>query len=263
MSVNWFTVAAQVVNFLILVWLLQRFLYGPIVAAMDRREQRIGERLQEAHRKSAAAAAEADAYRRQREELNAERERLLVEARLEAETLRSSLTEAARAEIKAKQSDWRNDLEEEQEEFLRNLRRQTEQEFLTLARRALCDLANASLESQVVSVFLDKLGGLDQDTKDAFQAALRHGHRGVMVRCRFELAPPLRRRVTKAIHEHIDAEAITTFETTESLNCGIELRADSYVLGWSLDGYLDAIERHLRVHHDRSLAASEGSGAVP
>ena len=93
---------------------------------------------------------------------NAERDRLLVEARLEAETLRSSLTEAARAEIKAKQSDWRSDLEEEQEGFLRNLRRQTEQEFLTLARRALADLANASLESQVVAVFLDKLGDLDQ-----------------------------------------------------------------------------------------------------
>ena len=99
MSVNWFTVAAQVVNFLILVWLLHRFLYGPIVAAMDRREQRIAERLQDAQRKSDAAAAEADAYRRQREELNAERDRLLAEARLEAETLRSTLIEAARAEM--------------------------------------------------------------------------------------------------------------------------------------------------------------------
>jgi F-type H+-transporting ATPase subunit b len=262
MSVNWFTVVAQVVNFLILVWLLNRFLYGPIVAAIDRREQRIAERLQDAQRKCDAAAAEADAYRRQREELNAERERLLVEARLEAETLRSSLTEAARAEITAKQSDWRNDLEEEQEGFLRNLRRRTEQEFLTLARRALCDLANASLESQFIAVFLDKLGDLDPQEKDAFQAALRQGNRRVIVRCRFELPPPLRRRVTKAIHEQVDADAEITFETTESLNCGIELRADSYVLGWSLDGYLDAIERHLRVHHDRSLAASDASGAV-
>ena len=51
MSVNWFTVAAQVVNFLILVWLLHRFLYGPIIAAMDRRERRIAERLQDAQRK--------------------------------------------------------------------------------------------------------------------------------------------------------------------------------------------------------------------
>lgn len=263
MSVNWFTVAAQIVNFLILVWLLHRFLYGPIVAAIDRREQRIAERLREAQRKSDAAAAEADAYRRQREELNAERDRLLVEARLEAETLRSSLTEAARAEITAKQSDWRNELEEEQEGFLRNLRRQTEQGFLTLARRALADLANASLESQVIAVFLDKLGDLDLQAKDAFRAALRQGSRGVMVRCRFELAPPLRRRVTEAIHEHIAADAEVAFETTESLSCGIELRAGSYVLGWSLDDYLDAIERRLSVHHDQSLSAADARGAAP
>lgn len=263
MSVNWFTVAAQVVNFLILVWLLHRFLYDPIVAAMDRREQHIAERVQDAQRKSDTAAAEADAYRRQREELNTERERLLVEARLEAETLRSSLTEAARAEIAEKQSVWRHDLEEAQEGFLRDLRRQTAQEFLTLARRALCDLANASLESQVVAVFLDKLGDLDQPAKDAFQTALRQGNREVRVRCRFELAPPLRRQVTKAIHEHINADAEISFETTESLNCGIELRAASYVLGWSIDGYLDALEERLRVHHDRSLAASGAGGALP
>lgn len=262
MAVNWLTVAAQVVNFLILVWLLHRFLYGPIVATMDRREQRIAERLQDAQRKSDAAAAEADAYHRQREELAAERDRLLVEARMEAETLRSSLTEAARADIKAKQLDWRNDLEEEQEGFLRNLRRRTEQEFLTLARRALCDLANASLESQVIAVFLDKIGDLEPRAKDAFRAALRQGDPGVTVRCRFELAPPLRRRVTEAIHEHVAADAEVAFETTGSLSCGIELRAGGFVLGWSLDGYLDALERRLSVHDDQSLTAADASGTI-
>ena len=44
MQIDWITVAAQIVNFLILVWLLQHFLYGPITRAMQRREQRIAER---------------------------------------------------------------------------------------------------------------------------------------------------------------------------------------------------------------------------
>src|SRR5512147_2227539 len=263
MSVNWFTVAAQVVNFLILVWLLHRFLYGPIIAAMDRREQRVAERLQDAQRKTDAAEAEADAFRHQREELNAERDRLMAEARREAETLRSTLIEAARAEIAAQQAEWQATLERKQEDFLRTLRRQTERAFLTLARQALADLANATLEGQVVAVFLDKLGDLDPPGKHALRAALRERNHGVLVRSRFELPPALRQRVTKAIHEHIAADVAIAFQTAEDQRCGIELRTDSHVLGWSIDGYLDAIERHLTLHRDRSLATADVGGAAP
>ena len=45
MLIDWFTVGAQAVNFLILVWLLRRFLYQPILRAIDTREQRIAAEL--------------------------------------------------------------------------------------------------------------------------------------------------------------------------------------------------------------------------
>ena len=40
MKINWFTVIAQLVNFLILVWLMKRFLYKPILNAIDEREKK-------------------------------------------------------------------------------------------------------------------------------------------------------------------------------------------------------------------------------
>ena len=55
MLVDWFTVAAQVVNFVILVWLLKRFLYQPILHAIDAREQRIALSLADAAAKEAEA----------------------------------------------------------------------------------------------------------------------------------------------------------------------------------------------------------------
>jgi F-type H+-transporting ATPase subunit b len=55
MQIDWLTVIAQIVNFLILVWLLKRFLYHPVITAMDRREQRIAERLQLAEQREQAA----------------------------------------------------------------------------------------------------------------------------------------------------------------------------------------------------------------
>lgn len=55
MLIDWFTVAAQAVNFLVLVWLLKRFLYKPILGAMDAREQRIASQLRQAEAEKAEA----------------------------------------------------------------------------------------------------------------------------------------------------------------------------------------------------------------
>ena len=45
MQVDWITTIAQIINFLVLVYLLKRFLYGPIVSAMIHREAHIAERV--------------------------------------------------------------------------------------------------------------------------------------------------------------------------------------------------------------------------
>ena len=47
MLIDWFTIAAQALNFLILVWLMRRFLYKPILNAIDAREKLIAKELAE------------------------------------------------------------------------------------------------------------------------------------------------------------------------------------------------------------------------
>ena len=84
MLIDWFTVGAQVVNFLILVWLMKRFLYQPILDAIDARENRI-----------AAQIADADAAK-----LDAQNERLQFEHKnREFEQNRSALLTTAMEEV--------------------------------------------------------------------------------------------------------------------------------------------------------------------
>ncbi|MGQ9873571.1 F0F1 ATP synthase subunit B family protein [Leptodesmis sp.] len=63
MLINWFTVFAQVLNFLILVALLQWFLYQPILKVMQKRQTLIAERWQEAERLQAEAQQALATYR--------------------------------------------------------------------------------------------------------------------------------------------------------------------------------------------------------
>ena len=76
MLIDWFTVAAQAVNFLILVWLLKRFLYKPILGAMDAREQRIASRLRQAETEKAEARKDGEKLRAARKSLNAPSKRI-------------------------------------------------------------------------------------------------------------------------------------------------------------------------------------------
>jgi len=50
MSIDWVTVLAQLANFLLLIWLLRRFLYRPIIAGIDAREAEIARRMAAATR---------------------------------------------------------------------------------------------------------------------------------------------------------------------------------------------------------------------
>lgn len=257
MQIDWLTVAAQIVNFLVLVWLLQRFLYGPITRAMQRREQRIADRLREAERKKEDADDEARAYRERREELEERRDRLLAEAREAAEEERKALERAAREDVEARKRAWLAQLETERDAFLRELRRRSSEQFYELARRALNDLANADLEDQIALSFVRQLEGLDRDAKAKLARAFAKVDGSVAVRSRFELSANAKRQITKAAHEHLGEGAKIDYEAREDVACGIALKVGSQTLEWSFQSYLDGLEEALSEQMAKVSSASE------
>ena len=96
MLIDWFTVGAQALNFLILVWLLKRFLYKPILDAVDAREKRIAAELADADAKKAEAKKERDEFQHKNEEFDQQRAALLSKATEEAKAERQRLLDEAR-----------------------------------------------------------------------------------------------------------------------------------------------------------------------
>ena len=88
MLIDWFTVAAQALNFLILVWLMKLFLYAPILHAIDAREKRIAAELADAAAKKAEAQKERDEFQRKNEEFDQQHAALLSKATDEAKAER-------------------------------------------------------------------------------------------------------------------------------------------------------------------------------
>lgn len=245
MQIDGLTVAAQIVNFLVLVWLLRRFLYGPITAAMDRREQRILAKLTDADQRRADAEAAAESHREAKQDLEQRSEQLHAQARKRAEKERHDLEHTARKEVQELRQAWERQLDDEKTVFLGEVRRHLLDHAFALARRTIADLADLRLEEQMTRVFIDRLEKMDQTARRKLTHAASHNDQAMTVRSHFDLAASERNRITKAIHNVIAAGAKVTYEPNQANAAGIELRIGSQSVAWTVAGYLDDLERQV------------------
>ena len=173
MQIDWVTLGAQVLNFVILVLLLRYFLYKRITGAIDRRQEEIASRMEEAEREREKAEEEAERHREERQELEEERDRILKDARNDAEQERERLVEEAREEIEQQRERWRAGLRREQESFLEEIRERAGSATYSAVQRALQDLADEELQSRVLETFLQRLSEAseDEEVRDAVAGA--------------------------------------------------------------------------------------------
>ena len=243
MLIDWFTVGAQVVNFLILVWLLKRFLYRPILNAIDAREKRIAAELADAAAKQTEAQKERDEFQHKNEEFDRQRAALLRQATDEAKAERQRLLDEAREAA--------DDLSAKRQETLRNdahnlnqaISRRTQQEVFAIARKALMDLATTSLEERLAEVFIRRLQEMDGKAKAGLAAALKTASNPALVRSAFDLPAEQRAAIQKALNETFSGEIHVRFETAPDLVSGIELTTNGHKVAWSIADYLVSLEK--------------------
>jgi F-type H+-transporting ATPase subunit b len=240
--IDWFTVIAQIINFLILVALLKHFLYGRVIKAMDERERKIASRLEDAEKKQEEAENEAASHRKKNQELEERRKEFLSKAREEAEKERKELIQNARAEIEQLQTRWREALEQEKNSFLRELRQRVNEQVCHIARRAMKDLADADLEGKIVNTFTERLKNLGEKEQKTITASMGDGGHPITIMSAFEIASNDRQKITKALRNTIKEDIEVEYQTSPDMILGIELRSHGRKLAWSLDDYLESLE---------------------
>jgi F-type H+-transporting ATPase subunit b len=243
MLIDWFTVGAQALNFIILVWLLKRFLYKPILAAVDAREKRIAAELANADAKMAEAQKQREEFQHRNEEFDQQRAALLRKAADEAKAERQRLFDEARKAADALSVKRQEALRSDANNLNQAIRRRTEQEVFAIARKALTDLAATSLEEQMSEVFNRRLRAMDGKAREGFGQALRTASAPALVRSTFELPAAQRAAIQNALNESFSAEIHVRFETAPDLISGIELSTDGQKMAWSIADYLASLEK--------------------
>lgn len=242
MEINWYTFGAQIINFLVLVWLLRRFLYKPVINAMDEREKKIAARLDDARQAREGADREAEELRRKKDELEHAKENLLAEAGREVETWKEQHREKARGEIDAERTEWYRGVQRERSAFLRELRSRAGEYVYETTRNVIRKLSDESLEQRIVDVFLARLRTLDAQQQADISTAIRNSRHQVTVKSGFPLSEELRQRILNETQTTLGGDVEIDFHVTPDVVCGLELQAAGYKVAWSVGETLDALE---------------------
>jgi F-type H+-transporting ATPase subunit b len=255
--IDWFTVAAQIVNFLVLVALLKHFLYGRIIEAMNMREERIASRLTEAAQTKIEAVEELEAYQQKNADLERQRSELLDQADKEAEARKKVLLAEARDAVTRVQAKWQEAVEQEKALFLRELRARASGQIFAVTRRILQDMANAGLEEQIIEAFIQRLSSLEAAEQQALAQSLSM-QKSVVVTSAFEIPDRTRRRIAGIVEGYAGDGLAMDYRLDPEVVLGIELKTPGRKIAWSLDYYLDSLEANLR----EALEGQNGKAAA-
>jgi F-type H+-transporting ATPase subunit b len=243
MLIDWFTVGAQALNFLILVWLMKHFLYKPILNAIDTREKLIAAELADAAAKKAEAQKEHEEFQHKNEEFDQQRAALLSKANDEAKAERQRLLDEARRAADALSAKRQDSLKNDAHNLSQAISRRTQQEVFAITRKALTDLATTSLEERVGEVFTRRLREMDGKAKETLGAALKTASDPAIVRSAFDLPAEQRAAIQNALNETFSADIHLRFETAPDLVSGIELTTNGQKVAWSIADYLTSMEK--------------------
>lgn len=238
MPIDWFTVAAQAINFLLLVWLMKRFLYKPVLRAIDAREKRIEEQLADARAQKIEALEEKEEFQRKNEIFDQERTELMNAAAEEAKSEKMRLLEEARASAEELQTKWREGLEKDASRLEEDFQSRVRKDVFFIVRKTLSDLAGEELEGKIIDLFLRRLEAMDEETRTSLAPVSKDPDGSVQLRTAFPLTEKQQKRIAQEVKRLFALKGEPKFTVEEDLLAGIELSAKGQKISWTIDDYL-------------------------
>ena len=243
MGFHWVTFLAQILNLFVLVWLLKRFLYRPIVDVIAKRQAYIEDKVKNAEKASLAAQKQQEALARQAQEWQADRQKRLDAVYQEAEALKQEQTDQIRTETTRLRQKMQDDLNREALAKELEIRNIMIQNFMTLSRQVLTDLSGIGPMAQGIELFKKKVESLPKSTLNTIRASIQK-ESVLTVATSEKLTKSEQQNLTDFVSETF-GDIPLKFTVRNDLILGIEMTVGETVLEWNLKSYLDLFENNL------------------
>lgn len=246
MGINWVTFFAQIVNLFVLVWLLKKFLYRPILNAVDKRQIEIMGRVQKARQEQKSAEEEHQKLLQKQAEFDAQRQKLYDDTTKEVEIFKARQMAEIEIEKQKLREKMQHDLIRENESLQLEIRNLLADNFITLSRKILSELSASTPLYQTIDLFEKKVSTLSKSQKEKIKKIYLKQN-NIRIISSDNLSDEIKEKLTIFLKEELNLKENLTilFEKDASLILGIEMIIGDISLEWNLKNYLDEYHANL------------------
>lgn len=247
MGFNLTTFLAQLINLFLLIWILKRFLYRPVLAIIEKRRQQIIHNIQEADTKLAEADQTQKTLAKLKEDFEKKRQKRLDEMDLEIQKYRTQLMRELDSDFKAKQQKLQNDLTTNWMSAQNTIQQMVGDEFMALAQKILAEWSLQSPVDQMILLFEKKLRTLPLTKKKQIQKLLIQ-QKSIQVLTSSSLTKSQQAHLKQILNKYFKLPEKIRFQYKKDVKAilGLEIRFAGFLLDWSLNTYLEEMNQHLK-----------------
>ena len=235
MHIDWWTLALQTVNVIVLIWILGRFFFRPVTDLVAKRREEVAKLLAEAD----AARKEAEVLRaeagRLRADIDAQRDRLIADARKAAETEKTSLLAHLSSELDQHRKDATIAIERERAAMQRAVLDRANELSVRIARRLLERLPANAAFSAFLAGLEGELAKLPAESRNSLAAS--DPDHPLEVVAALTLDDKQTAKVQEVIHAALGSELPMQLSRDPNLIAGFEIRGRNVVVrnNWQAD----------------------------
>ena len=246
MGIDPITLIAQIVNLFLLVWLLKRFLYKPVLSAVEKRQAYILGKVKEAEDAADKADKEYQSYVKKTADFEDERQQLFTDASLEADKQKSEQTKNIIEESRLAREKMSADLIQEKENLTLEIRNTFSTSFADMADKIMRDLSGTASIDSVVSLFQNKLKTLNKDQLNKLKNSVKL-QKNIYVYSSDSINKDLANQLSKFLKSKlgIKENQQLIFKKDPELILGIELKVGDINLEWNIRSYFDDFNTNL------------------
>lgn len=246
MGIDLVTLIAQIINLVVLIWLMKRFLYQPILKMVSERQALIDAEIKRAHQARQEALLQEAQYSKKVADFDAKRSEMMAEARKEVEMFKQKLLAESKQAISYSRKNWQVELEQEKQSFDAGLQASIVKNFKLFASDALKDMAGVELTSLVLAKFKEKMQKM---SKSAYKQMLDNilKSKKILVSTDSKLDIKTKTEIKSFLLDlfELDNSVKFDFKEDENLICGIQIQVGEHQTSWNLKNYLEAFENNM------------------
>lgn len=246
MGINWVVFFAQIVNLFVLVWLLKKFLYRPIINAVEKRQAQIISKVNKAKEEYALAEAEHKKLKKKIDTFDKTKKKRFDEVAEEIEAYKKAQIAIIKKEASQERQKRQNELNRQTEMLHTQIRDLLADNFIALSHKMMGELSGETPFEQSVTLFQKNIAILSKTDIKKIKESYKK-QKIISITSSDTLSEKMKENLglflSKTFSWEMPIKMI--FEVDKSLVLGLEMTVGDIAIQWHLKTFLDEYQTKL------------------